>query len=490
MPPEQSIQKIYSPEIAANLTRELALCLEKYYRDCYSEKGRTLPPLTPHRYVEMAREALEGQKSPFMELAQMVLQYGHHLHDPRYMGHQVPPAIPAAALFEVLGRGANQGAAVFEMAPFGTAAEKAVIEKLGQLIGWEPGEFAGIGTHGGTLANVTALLTARNVRYRNSWKEGVSSVGSFKPAIMTSADSHYCVARACGVLGLGTSQLIKVPVDKERRMDLSQAEILLNSAREKGLEVFAIVGSACTTPTGSFDDLQGIAELARKHNLWFHVDGAHGASFLFSEKSKHLLKGIEAADSVAWDAHKMLFVPALCTYLLYREARHSWEAFSQEAPYLFDTKDPQGMAEFDGGLRTFECTKGALSLSLWGVWSLYGKGFLASLIDRAMDNTQELVTRVRESSDFEAAHEPECNIFCFRFLPSGKKEDKEPLSELQRKIRKRLLAEGQGYITGTQIDGEYWLRVTVINPLTESRHLKSLLEKIRAIGIELSQLKS
>jgi len=477
------IKKYFSPAETQRLVSELGNCLERYYRECQEQKGRTVPELTPETYIRMAGEALNsGKESDFATLASMALANGHHLHDPRYMGHQVPPAVPAAALFDVLGRAANQGAAVFEMAPFGTSAERAVVHELGKLIGWEPGKFAGIGTHGGTLANVTALLAARNIRYGNSWKSGLGMDGGLKPAIMTSADSHYCIARACGILGIGTSQLVKVPVDARRRMDLNKAGEILATARERGLDIFAIVGSACTTPTGSFDDLAGIAALARKHSLWFHVDGAHGASFLFSDKHKHLLAGINQADSIAWDAHKMLFVPALSTYLFYRDARHSWQAFAQDAPYLFDPDDPAGMAEFDGGLRTFECTKGALSLGLWGIWSLYGKDFIASLIERAMDTTLAFRDLIEQSPDFQAAHDPQCNILCFRYLPEEGVVDADALSQLNQSIRNRLVAEGNWYITGTRLDGQYWLRVTIINPLTGTTHLHGLLEAIRKLA--------
>jgi L-2,4-diaminobutyrate decarboxylase len=490
------IEKYFSPAEAGRLATELGHCLERYYRDCQSQKGRTVPALTPDKYIQMARDTMtSGQKDDFVALASMALANGHHLHDPRYMGHQVPPSVPAAALFDVLGRTANQGAAVFEMAPFGTSAERAVINELGKMIGWEPGKFAGIGTHGGTLANVTALLAARNIRYGNSWKSGMgvtakaSGTDGLKPAILTSADSHYCIARACGILGIGTSQLIKVPIDEKRRMNIEKAREILKSSRERGLDVFAIVGSACTTPTGSFDDLGGIADLAREYNLWFHVDGAHGASFLFSEKHKHLLAGIDQADSIAWDAHKMLFVPALSTYLFYRDARHSWQAFAQDAPYLFDPDDPTGMAEFDGGLRTFECTKGALSLGLWGIWSLYGKDFIASLIDRAMDNTRAMRDLIDAAPDFEAAHDPQCNILCFRYLPQPGAEpaasgmpEAESISNLNQSIRNRLVAEGEWYITGTRLDGHYWLRVTIINPLTDTKHLAGLLDAIRKLA--------
>ena len=156
----------------------------------------------------------------------------------------------------------------------------------------------------------------------------------------------------------------------------------------------------------------------------------------------------------------------------------------QDAPYLFDPKDTQGLAEFDGGLRTFECTKGALSLALWGVWSLYGKEFLASLIEKAMENTSIFRRLIQESVDFEMAHEPQCNILCFRFNPNKNETQDENLSELQQKIRNQLLKEGEGYITGTWIDGNYWLRVTVINPLTSEKELRGLLEKIRSTCVK------
>ena len=481
------IKKYFSPDETQRLAAELGRCLATYYAECQAKSGRTVPPLTPDAYIEMADGAMlpgdqdSTKPSPlrFAELATMALTNGHHIHDPRYMGHQVPPAVPASALFDVLGRAANQGAAVFEMAPFGTAAENAVINALGRMIGWVPGTFAGIGTHGGTLANVTALLAARNIRYGKSWTTGLTATNGLRPAIMTSSDSHYCIARACGILGIGTAQLIKVPIDKERRMDLRLAREILRTSRNNGLEVFAIVGSACTTPTGSFDDLSGIASIAKEHNLWFHVDGAHGASFLFSEQHKHLVTGIEQADSIAWDAHKMLFVPALCTYLFYKNARHSWEAFAQDAPYLFDPDDPTGLAEFDGGLRTFECTKGTLSLGLWGIWSLYGKAFIESLIDRAMASTKKMFQLIQDAPDFEAAHTPQCNILCFRYIPKNSSLDSNELSNLQQKIRTKVVSDGNWYITGTRLDGSYWLRITVINPLTTEEHLSGLLDAIR-----------
>jgi L-2,4-diaminobutyrate decarboxylase len=130
-----------------------------------------------------------------------------------------------------------------------------------------------------------------------------------RPAILTGADSHYSVARSAGILGLGMKHVIKVPLDDKRRMRADAIEPLVKQARENGLAPIAIVASACSTPIGAFDPIPAIADAAERLGLWLHVDGAHGASVLFSKRHRALVAGIDRADSVTWDAHKMLFTP-------------------------------------------------------------------------------------------------------------------------------------------------------------------------------------
>ena len=145
------------------------------------------------------------------------------MHHPRYIGHQVPASVPLAALFDAIGAATNQGMAIYEMGPWGTAAERALIELLGQRLGYREGTFAGICTHGASLANLTALLTARNVALPTAWQAGMAS-GQAPPVLVVHQDIHYCVCRSAGILGLGSANIIKVPIDSDRRMQVGRGQ--------------------------------------------------------------------------------------------------------------------------------------------------------------------------------------------------------------------------------------------------------------------------
>jgi L-2,4-diaminobutyrate decarboxylase len=218
-----------------------------------------------------------------------------------------------------------------------------------------------------------------------------------------------------------------------------------------------------------------------------HVDAAHGGGLLFSRRHRRLLAGIEQADSLVWDAHKMLFVPALCTAVLYRSRGHRFETFQQDAPYLFDPSAP-GMADIDLGMRTVECTKRAVGFGLWGMWSIFGDALFEQLVDRVLLRARELYELLLEQPDFEVLHEPECNIVVFRYLPEWLQgQSGERQSRFQRAIRLQLIRSGQFYIVQTTLGGRAALRTTVMNPLTTRDDLRELLDALRAVGQAVSE---
>jgi L-2,4-diaminobutyrate decarboxylase len=213
-----------------------------------------------------------------------------------------------------------------------------------------------------------------------------------------------------------------------------------------------------------------------------HVDAAHGGSLLFSRRYRDRLAGIERADSVVWDAHKMLFVPALCTAVLYRRRELRFETFRQDAPYLFDPSAP-GMADVDVGMRTVECTKRAAGFGLWGLWALFGAEFFEQLVDSMLLLTRQFWELLNSEPDFQTLHEPDCNILAFRYLPPEVRQ--LPLADqnrFQRELRALLIREGGFYIVQTTLDGMAALRTTVINPLTTQQDLRELLTAIRHCG--------
>jgi L-2,4-diaminobutyrate decarboxylase len=435
--------------------------------------------------------SLEALTRRFGELVETSLARGINLHDPRYVGHQVPAPVPIAGLFDAIGSVTNQPMAIYEMGPWATAVEQVMIDKLAEYVGWHGTDFAGIVTHGASLANLTALLVARNIALPDSWESGLgdsSMLGRgarparLPPKLVVQADAHYCIARSAGILGIGTSNIVKAPLDDRRRMDAARLNAILAELRAAGNPVVAVVACACATPVGAFDPLEQIADICAKFGVWLHVDAAHGGAALLSPRHRHKVAGLERADSLTWDAHKMLFVPALCAFLFYKNKRYSYEAFRQNAPYLFDPSAP-GLAEFDSGLRTVECTKRAAAFGLWGVWSLFGPQLFADMVDVTFALGRTFYEKLRAAPDFDALHEPECNIVAFRHVPDAlRKAPPERIGEFQWQLRRAVIESGEFYLVPTTHGGVAALRCTLINPLTTATHLDLLLETLRDHG--------
>jgi L-2,4-diaminobutyrate decarboxylase len=379
----QRIAAAYDPRVLQDAGHRLADLLAANLDRAQRSQSAVLPWADPHDAITEARALLLHNSEPvaahFSALVQTMLQRGLNLHDPRYVGHQVPAPVPIAGLFDAVGSVTNQVMAIYEMGPWATAVEQAMVNELGEAIGWPPATFAGSVTHGGSLANLTGLLTARNVALGDAWDRGLTSAGP-QPVLLAHADSHYSVARAAGILGIGSRQVVRIGLDDRGRMDPRLLDQELARLREQKRPVAAVVACACATPIGAFDLLEDVAAVCRRHGVWLHVDAAHGGAAVLSDRHRHLVAGLELADSVVWDAHKMLFVPGLCAFILYRDRARRFDAFQQDAPYLFDPAAP-GLAEYDSGVRTVECTKRAAAFGLWGVWALFGRQLFADMVD-------------------------------------------------------------------------------------------------------------
>lgn len=488
------IQAAYDPELLRRAGSGLAERLAEHLAAIQSGAGPVIPWHQPPENVQQACDVLaafpgadarrETLAQRFAELVTLMLQRGINLHNPRYIGHQVAASVPIAGLFDAVGSVTNQPMAIYEMGPWATAAEWALVRELGRLIGWPPDTFSGMVTHGGSLANYTALLTARNVALGDVWERGLPREG-LPPVLVVHGDAHYSVSRAAGMLGLGTDHVLRVPLDARRRMDPNRLDELLGELRARGQPIVAAVACACSTPIGAFDPLPEIAAVCRRHTVWLHVDAAHGGAACFSARHRQLVAGLDLADSVAWDAHKMLFMPALCTFVFYRDPSHRFETFRQSAPYLFDPTAP-GLAEYDSGLRAVECTKRAASFGLWGVWAMFGPQLFADMVDVTFALGQVLYGKLCDAADFQPVHDPQCNIVVFRHVPQTLRgAAPERLGRFQLDLRRRLVESGQFYIVSTNLDGVGALRVTIINPLTTPAHLDQLLDALRAHGRQL-----
>lgn len=447
----------------------------------------------PAVLLKAARDLTEGDPesvdaSVLERLERMVDLYiktGIQVHSPGFMGRQFSGVAPLAGIFDIIGSIVNQPASFYEAGQLPNVIERVMGDELNGLIGWKQDYACMVTTSGGSLANMTALLAARNHHLPGVWSSGLSFLAQERrPAIAMSEDAHYSLYRAAGILGIGDRQIVRLPINEKRQIRIDMVEPTLDKAKQEGLDVFCLVASAGSTSVGAFDPLEKIAAIAKKKNIWLHVDGAHGASLLVSDTLRHKLRGIENADSLTWDAHKMMFVPPACTLLFYKDKHKSYGAFRQQASYVFE-KEPDIYSQYQSAEQNFECTKRPMIMALWVLWALHGRAFFAEKIESLIHLTRRAYDIVDNQPDFVPVHYPEANIFCFRYLPAGLQTDE--VSDFQVAIRNRLREEGRFFISKIDIDGVGALRVVFTNHRTKASHFRMLLSEIRRIGQDLME---
>ncbi|MHB1313334.1 MAG: pyridoxal phosphate-dependent decarboxylase family protein, partial [Gemmatimonadaceae bacterium] len=299
--------------------------------------------------------------------------------------------------------------------------------------------------------------------------------------IVCGEHAHYAIARAGGELGLGTDN-VRAVASRDWKMDVPALELTLDALAAEGRRVMAVVATAGSTATGSFDDLEAVGALCAARGLWLHVDGAHGASALLSATHAVRMRGVARARTVAWDPHKMMLVPLAAGALLARDERDLSAAFAQKAPYLFH--GGANDRSIDQGTRSFMCSRRADALKVWVALQRYGAAGIGALYDHLCALAATLHAMLGARPDFEALHAPESNILCFRWLPDGV-GDEALRDALNLKLRERYNASGRGWITTTVLGGRRVLRVTLMNPRTREAHLAELLDGLALEGAGL-----
>jgi L-2,4-diaminobutyrate decarboxylase len=392
----------------------------------------------------------------------------------------VAPAHPLGAAGALVDAATNNAMAVYEMGPAAATLEFVVLRWMLGKVGWAapplpPGRpvpgvhAAGVLTHGGSLANLTALLAARGRAAPEAFREGVPR----DLVLVAPRAAHYSIPRAAGVLGLGSRAVVEAPADADGRLRPDGLHRLLADLADQGRRVMAVVASACSTAVGLYDPLREVGQACRERGLWLHVDGAHGASALLSARLRGRLDGLELADSLVWDAHKMLRAPTLCAAVLVRDGRDLDRAFQQEASYLLHDKDEPG---FDFMSRTVECTKAGLGLKVFLTLAAEGEGAIASYVERQVALATAAAARLRREPGVTVAVEPESNIVCFRYAGTD---------ALQLELRRRLLEGGRYYLSSTEFRGQRWLRLALMSPATTLAVVEGLLGELQ--GLQVTQ---
>ncbi|MEV3920798.1 pyridoxal phosphate-dependent decarboxylase family protein [Actinomadura coerulea] len=485
--PESSLLGAFDPVLFRRNSEAVAARLESHLAD---RSVRGLDLADPGVLAQAARALMTTERESIAafdekRLAAIVDLYvrtGIQVHSPGYMGRQFSGTVPLAGVIDFVGSVVSQPSSYYEAGQLPITAERIMAEELNRFIGWDPGRFAMVTTSGGSLANLTALLAARNRAYPDIWACGEHG-GRGLPAIAVSEEVHYSVTRAAGVLGIGEKRIVRLPVDPDGRIAVHRVPAVLAAAERRGLEVFCLVASAGTTALGAFDPIDELAGIAAEGGIWLHVDGAHGASLLVSDVLRHKLRGIEKADSLTWDAHKLMFVPAPCTMLFYRDARDAPEAFGRgAASYVLD-EEPDAHCALDSGDKNLECTKRPMIMPLWALWAVYGRALFAQKIEQLCQTAHEAHRILLDEPDFEVLHEPEANILCFRYRPEGIAAER--VHRLQLRIRKQVRLAGRFFISKVDVQGTAALRVVFMNHQINAEHFRMLLAEIRSTGQRL-----
>lgn len=449
------------------------------------------------------------------QMMEKLVAHSVHTAAPSFIGHMTS-ALPYFVLpLSKMMVGLNQNLVKIETSKAFTPLERQVIGMMHHLVYGEGDSFykkwmhsanhsLGAFCSGGTIANITALWIARNrlLKAEGDFK-GVAKEGLFRAmkyygyeglAILVSERGHYSLGKAADILGIGREFLIPVKTDANNKVQSAEMRRISRELNDKNIKVMAIVGVAGTTETGNVDPLHDLADLAAELGCHFHVDAAWGGATLLSDKYRHLLSGIERADSVTIDAHKQMYVPMGAGMVVFKHPS-SAHAIEHHAEYILRKGSK------DLGSQTLEGSRPGMAMLVHACLQVIGRQGYEILINRSLDKARYFAGLIQDHADFELITEPELCLLTYRYVPaevqraiasaSGEKLQKfnDLLNGLTKFIQKRQREEGRSFVSRTRIKPERYqrqdtvvFRVVLANPLTTDQILFDVLEEQQQVA--------
>ena len=362
--------------------------------------------------------------------------------------------------------------------------EAVVVRWIAAILGFPP-TAEGILTSGGSMANFTALATARRAVAPTVREDGFA--GTPPLVVYVSDEVHNCVDKAVDLLGIGWKQMRKIPTDERFRMRLDLLEQAIVADRRAGLVPAIVVGNAGTVNTGAVDPLAEIADLCAREGLWFHADGAYGAMARVSPRLAPLFEGLERADSIAADPHKWLYVPYEAGAALVREPGRMADAFRRPAPYLVHDPDSPVAGPVSFNERGPELSRSFKALKVWMGLKRHGRRAYAEAVEHDVAMARFLADEVNSRPDFELMAEPTLSIAAFRYRPKDGPADEPGLARLNRRIVNRLVGSGAFFLAPTLLKGRTAMRTAIVNFRTTEDDLRALLDEAAKAGRALRE---
>ena len=465
------------------ISQAVEILCEAYPAQPYSGmRPRDLGKLVPDEFLDSS----EVSREQIADALRTVVANSIAVSHPRTAAHLHCPPLLAAVAAEVIISALNQSMDSFDQAPIASVVEQKMIRWLCGEAGL-PASADGTFTTGGSQSNYMGLLLARDAFLKKRWNWPAQKSGlpaeSRKLRILCSEVAHFTVEKSAAQLGLGTDSVVRIAVDDQFRMSLAALREALDALRAQDLLPMAIVATAGTTDFGSIDPLQEIATIAHTAGSWLHVDAAYGGALLFSTQHRGKLAGVEAADSLAIDFHKLFWQPIPCSVFLLRDANH-FDAIKLHADYL----NPE--AHEEEGIPNLVTTSLLTSrrfdaLKLWISFQSLGRTKLAAMIDRTIELAAHAAAIIRQTPSLELIAEPQLSTVVFRYAPSRPDADADTLNA---RLRQNLFDKGLAVIGHTRVRGRQCLKFTCMNPAVSESKMKELIGLIAEQGKKLERV--
>ena len=362
--------------------------------------------------------------------------------------------------------------------------EHQVLSWFLDLFGYPVDQGSGIFVSGGTAANITGVVAAREAGADfDVREEGLN--GRPQLTIYGSTETHSWIKKCCELLGLGRQAFRKIPVDDQYRIRLSDLKETIAADRKKGFKPFCVIGNAGTVNTGAIDDLDALADICAAENLWLHIDGALGGLAVLSKQHRTLLKGIERSDSVAFDLHKWGYLQYEIGCLIVRDKDLHEQAFKSTANYL----EPVGRGIQPGTLefaqRGIQLSRGFRAFKAWFALKTHGVDKIGEIISQNIDHISYLATLVTNNENLELVAPAPLSVVCFRFVTPG--ASMEEMNRINREILWRIQEEGIAVPSSTVLDGRFVIRVANSNHRTRQSDFDILIDAVVRIGKEIAE---
>ena len=401
-----------------------------------------------------------------------VVRKGFGTAGPGYLAYIPGGGILHTAVADLIADGVNRYVGVFAAAPGLAQIEANVVRWFSDIVGY-PASARGFLTTGGSLANFSAVVTARRKKLPENFLDGT---------IYVSDQTHHSVAKAATLAGFPESSVRAVPSDREFRIRLDALEDAVARDRATGRLPFLAVGNAGTTNTGAVDDLEGLADFCAREGLWLHVDAAYGGFFLLTAAGRRVLKGIERSDSVVLDPHKGLFLPYGTGSLLVRDGDALRRAHALSADYMPTMQDDPDLLDFN--LLSPELSRGWRGLRVWLPIAMHGIGPFRRNLEEKLELARWATEELRRIAGIEILAEPQLSIVAFRLERAG--ADDRTLNDLNRRFLDAINSRKRVYLTGTMLGTRFALRICVLSFRTHADRMRQGLEDIRAAAAALA----